>query len=330
MSYSFATADASESLDVLDLSSVTTPDDGRSDKGLPVRYRGCIVVYQQVRPLPSGRAILTELRPVKEASLSIGGNLACLSSILETVGSTFVSSERNPQRGMLDFGDTSRSLNFIPAGDSLEATGRGVQAVRHLVLEFSPTLLNQIALSNRIANFDDLRQGLSDPCLSMLCQIFASEVFQSQHASDLFAISIATALATRLAVIEQTRFGENGGLAPWQYRRVVDYMMSRLGEQVSLEKLADLVQLSKSYFCHAFRLTVGTTPYQWQLNARVRHAKSLILKNDLPLAQIALEAGFADQAHFTRVFRKFEGICPGRWTRYNRQDNLRHSPPQAG
>jgi AraC-like DNA-binding protein len=95
----------------------------------------------------------------------------------------------------------------------------------------------------------------------------------------------------------------------------MEHMMARLDELVSLNELAAMVHLSRSYFCRAFKVTVGVTPYQWQLNARIRYAKWLILRGEIPLAQIALESGFSDQAHFTRVFRKFEGVCPGKWMR---------------
>ena len=56
-------------------------------------------------------------------------------------------------------------------------------------------------------------------------------------------------------------------------------------------------------------------PHQWQTKTRVERAKQLLLKNDASLTAIAVETGFSDQAHFTRVFRKVVGTTPAQWRR---------------
>lgn len=56
-------------------------------------------------------------------------------------------------------------------------------------------------------------------------------------------------------------------------------------------------------------------PYQWLLQERVRKAKEHLLSGDLPLVEVALVTGFADQAHFTRTFSRVVGASPGAWRR---------------
>lgn len=49
------------------------------------------------------------------------------------------------------------------------------------------------------------------------------------------------------------------------------------------------------------------------MNARVERAKQMLVESEGPLTSIAAETGFADQAHFTRVFRKTVGTTPALW-----------------
>lgn len=107
----------------------------------------------------------------------------------------------------------------------------------------------------------------------------------------------------------------HGQLAPWQLRRVSDYFMANLAEDIPLQTLSELVKLSRSYFSRAFKISTGLAPHRWLLQARIRKAKQLLLEADHPLAQIAIEVGFADQAHFTRTFRREVGESPGAWQR---------------
>jgi AraC-like DNA-binding protein len=54
------------------------------------------------------------------------------------------------------------------------------------------------------------------------------------------------------------------------------------------------------------------------MNARIAKAQELLLQGSMPLSQIALDTGFAEQSHFTRVFRRVVGASPGAWQRERR------------
>jgi transcriptional regulator GlxA family with amidase domain len=56
-------------------------------------------------------------------------------------------------------------------------------------------------------------------------------------------------------------------------------------------------------------------PHQWLLRQRVNTAKQLMGVRDLPLSEIAISAGFANQSHFTRVFSQIVGASPAAWRR---------------
>ena len=114
------------------------------------------------------------------------------------------------------------------------------------------------------------------------------------------------------AVIKNQR---RGGLAPWQARTVKTHVNTHLDGNLRIKELARLVQLSSFHFSRAFRVSFGHSPHAYVTRLRVEHAQGLILTTNLTLGQIALACGFADQAHFTKQFRRSCGESPGEWRR---------------
>jgi len=106
-----------------------------------------------------------------------------------------------------------------------------------------------------------------------------------------------------------------GGLAPWQAKRARERLESDLGGKLSLHQIAAEFDLSVSHFSRAFRISTGLPPHQWLLRQRVNAAKQLMTVRELPLSEIAMSAGFANQSHFTRVFSAVVGVSPGVWRR---------------
>lgn len=102
-------------------------------------------------------------------------------------------------------------------------------------------------------------------------------------------------------------------LAPWQVGRATGFMLGRLAEPLHVPELASMCRLSPPYFARAFANTVGVAPYAWFLARRIARAQFLLTNSELPLAQIALDCGFTDQAHFTNAFGKATGTTPARW-----------------
>jgi AraC-like DNA-binding protein/predicted transcriptional regulator len=109
-----------------------------------------------------------------------------------------------------------------------------------------------------------------------------------------------------------------GGLAPWQLRRATEYMTERLAGPVLLKDLAGQTGLSPSRFGRAFKLSMGISPHRWQMNLRVLEAQEMLRDATRSQADIALATGFAEQSHFSRVFKEVVGVPPGAWQRAHR------------
>jgi AraC family transcriptional regulator len=110
-----------------------------------------------------------------------------------------------------------------------------------------------------------------------------------------------------------------GGLAPWQLNRALDMLRANLDGQIGLSEVARECKLSVSHFVRAFKQAVGQPPYRWLLQQRIDTAKELLLHSGLPMVEVALKCGFADQACFIRAFRKLLDTTPGEWRRMRLQ-----------
>ncbi|WP_230492513.1 AraC family transcriptional regulator [Martelella alba] len=109
--------------------------------------------------------------------------------------------------------------------------------------------------------------------------------------------------------------GDKGRLAPWQEQRAKDFMLEHLAGSVSLEQIARECRLSRAHFARYFKNATGMPAYTWLQKMRVRKALELLRHADYSLTQIALECGFTDQSHFSRVFKQFTMTSPGQWRR---------------
>lgn len=93
-----------------------------------------------------------------------------------------------------------------------------------------------------------------------------------------------------------------------------DYLTAHYAEDVSLERLAALVNLSPYHLSHRFRQQFGLPPHAYLMQVRVEQARRRLAAG-LPPAETALATGFADQPHLTRAFKRIVGVGPGQYQR---------------
>jgi AraC family transcriptional regulator len=81
-------------------------------------------------------------------------------------------------------------------------------------------------------------------------------------------------------------------------------------ESLSLSQLARMASMSRYHFLRTFRAVTGTTPYQYLLALRLRHAFVELERSPAPIAGVAYKAGFRDLSTFNRRFRRLTGMTP--------------------
>ena len=89
----------------------------------------------------------------------------------------------------------------------------------------------------------------------------------------------------------------------------------RLPASPGLSDLADLVQVHPAHLAATFRAHIGCTIGEYTRRARVERARAALTGTDLSIARIAMECGFADQSHLTRIFRAYVGTTPAAYRR---------------
>jgi len=204
-------------------------------------------------------------------------------------------------------------INLIAPSSNVRLNGDQLRYYHHLVVQFSiPEVTRHYDSECDARSLTSGRLGFNDHRLMRIAQLLVTECTSSRPTSRLYIDSLSLALFSALVLPEDVP-EVRGGLAPWQLRRVLDHLQANITRDVPLADLAGIAKLSTSYFCRAFRTSVGVTPHQWQLNARIEVAKNLMMDTSHPLSLIALETGFSDQAHFSRVFRKVTGFNPLSW-----------------
>jgi AraC-like DNA-binding protein len=213
----------------------------------------------------------------------------------------------------------SPSLSFIPAGLRLWARSEQATRIRHLDLHFDPDRLSERLGEeldqDRLANPQFM---VTDERILSLGRLIADECANPGLHSDLYGDALTLALLIDLMELGRKKERKRTPLTSWQLRRVTSFIEENCARSIRLQELAELIDLSQSYFSHAFKASTGVPPHQWQINARVRRVQERLLLGDAPIPAIAADAGFADQAHLTRIFRRIVGATPAAWQRARR------------
>src|SRR5437667_8505662 len=164
----------------------------------------------------------------------------------------------------------------------------------------------------------------TDETMLNLARALNPVLARPEHATALFTDHVFLAMVTHLAGMYgdldhrdvQAGAARKGRmLTPLQEHRMTSRLLDDLAANTSLSELAELSGLSRSYFIRAFKQITGMPPYRWLLIQRVKHAKALLRGTNMPIAEIAVACGFADQSHLTRVFSKAFRTSPAAWRR---------------
>jgi AraC-like DNA-binding protein len=100
------------------------------------------------------------------------------------------------------------------------------------------------------------------------------------------------------------------GLPARMLRSIEEYIDLNLEKDLSIEELASHLGISPSYFARSFRSSVGLAPHAYVIRRRLLRAQELLANTELPLIDIALATGFADQSHLSRRFHEMTGVPP--------------------
>ena len=125
-----------------------------------------------------------------------------------------------------------------------------------------------------------------------------------------FTQLLAIYIAEKYTNIASEKPDYRGGLPIARLRKVEDYVGAHLAENISIEQLAELAELSPFHFSRVFKDSTGMTPLQFVIRERMLRAQQLIRETSRSLIEIALEVGYTSPSHFADVFRRTVGMAP--------------------
>jgi AraC family transcriptional regulator len=158
---------------------------------------------------------------------------------------------------------------------------------------------------------------MDGPVQHILAQL-SDEARRGGHSGPLYANQLIHSLRARLLELTQA-----GGRRVWlknkmdvdTLRRLSDRLETTPGRDLDLNTLAAEIGYSKRHLLRSFRASTGRSPHQYILDLRMERARRLMLSPALSLIDIAMECGFASQAHFTYAFRQRLGVRPSDYRR---------------
>jgi AraC family transcriptional regulator len=107
-------------------------------------------------------------------------------------------------------------------------------------------------------------------------------------------------------------------LTPKRFRQITEFIDTHLDRPLSVVEMAAHLGLSPSHFSRSFHRSLNMPPHRYLMARRLSRVLTLLATSSMPLAQIALLAGFCDQSHLSRYFRNHFGMTPRRFRRENR------------
>jgi len=151
--------------------------------------------------------------------------------------------------------------------------------------------------------------------LAKLLETARRELDLDREVAKASLVTASQILQAEIARCSSNSGSTAGGLASWQIVRVRAYVDSNLHRAIYVRDLSAIARRSPAHFSRKFKLTVGESPHAYVVRIRLERARHLMVTSAASLSEIALSAGFSDQAHLCRLFRQAFGQSPANWRR---------------
>lgn len=187
---------------------------------------------------------------------------------------------------------------------------------RFLVLGLEPTFfartINELDLNRQVELVPQF--ATRDPLIYQiglqLKKVLESHSVRSRLYADAMAHTLVVHLLEYYCSEKTVVRNYAGGLPQRQLQQVSNYIENHLDQNLSLEELAKVVDITPHHFSKLFKQSTGLPPHSYMICCRVERAKQLLLKGELSIAEVATMVGFSDQSHFSKCFKRLVGTTP--------------------
>jgi AraC family transcriptional regulator len=144
----------------------------------------------------------------------------------------------------------------------------------------------------------------------------AARMYREFSERDEFSALALESLSTELLIAASRQPAPTTDRRPPQWlERVREFLRQNFAEPPGLDELARAAGVHPTHLARVFRQFERCTVGDYVREVRIDYARTRILSTDEPLVDIAFAAGFADQTHFTRSFKRITGMTPGEFRR---------------
>lgn len=179
----------------------------------------------------------------------------------------------------------------------------GPAGAHFFMVEIKSPLLKKLSDHSAVPNeLFSSRRELSWLGLRLFREFKADDAASPLAIEGLLLEMLAAAARSETALEKQS---------PIWMKKIVEKVEADFAENLSIEALAREAGVHPAHLSTAFRRFHNETLGEYIQNLRVGYAAKLLLDKDMPLAEVALAAGFADQSHLTRIFKRVNGTTPG-------------------
>lgn len=206
----------------------------------------------------------------------------------------------------------AQSLIIMPAGQ-VHANHYDLAGCLSLVIEIKPPRLESISSYSKVLDQFSLT---SRTAVSILLTRIYKEILVMDTASPLAMEGLTLELLSDLSR-SSSRVAKHG--RPRWLRQAFDYVHGHFTEAIGLDDIAKSIGVHPVHLARTFRESYGLTLGEQVRALRIEFACTLLSTSDTCLAEIAFASGFSDQAHFSKVFKRYIGITPSQY-------RLLHSP----
>ncbi len=208
------------------------------------------------------------------------------------------------------------SMAYVPAHVPLVGRAVDTQQLSHLDVHLpEAALTRRFGRSLDHARLATMRLQVEDERIAAIASLLVDECRNPEHLNDRYGAGLIDALLTALFCVKAETPKARPSLSRQQLDQCRDYIDAHCFETIRLTKLASMLGLSDTYFSHAFKASTGMPPLRWQMETRIGKVKEMLGDDRLTLTEIAAIAGFSDQAHLSRSFKRSVGVAPSEWRR---------------